>query len=594
MYNLLTDNSIDGKYSQFQFTAIGAPDSRSLQPSLTCFEHSHVIFIWFWHESQCCISLCCTKSISSSRLKEREEHQAVLTKMKFLENYSQFAVPFVFIWLLFPGLSYTSKALTVSQQREDGGTADEAPRRTRRIAETPANENNSNPTSMGKLGLPCSKPSMDDFPGDFMSQEMRVHGGAIVHLFLVIYMFIGLTILCEHYFVPSVEKMGRKLHLSHDVCGATLMAMATSGSELCTSIIGVFITKSDIGLATMAGSVAFDSLFIVAICGLFTSSTLRLSRWPLVRDNLGNLVSVTALTVVTYDRKVYWYEAVGLLSLYFLYCVVMYYNNSLERIFKGIESRTKRIVDVETELTESENKKLIPTDDSGDEDTMRGSAVHEIQVIHSNNDRPDSVLYNVISSIQWVVMLPFTCLYSVTIPDCRNYRWENWFLLTFLVSLVWMLLLCYLLVWMVAIIGFTLGIPDAVMGLTFMAAGTSLPDALSSLIVTRQGEGDMAVSHANGSNMFNVLFCLGFPWLLQTTVVDVGGQVTVMSEGMMFTTLCLYAAVVLPFVIIMFNKWYLNKRLGIAFIILYLLFTAIFVLFGINMFGQFVLRMCSS
>lgn len=104
----------------------------------------------------------------------------------------------------------------------------------------------------------------------------------------------------------------------------------------------------------------------------------------------------------------------------------------------------------------------------------------------------------------------------------------------------------------------------------------------------------MAVSHANGSNMFNVLFCLGFPWLLQTTVVDVGGQVTVMSEGMMFTTLCLYAAVVLPFVIIMFNKWYLNKRLGIAFIILYLLFTAIFVLFGINMFGQFVLRMCSS
>ncbi|XP_068716789.1 sodium/potassium/calcium exchanger 5-like [Montipora capricornis] len=514
--------------------------------------------------------------------------------MKFLENCSQFAVPFVFIWLLFPGLFYTSKALTLSQQTEDGDTGVEAPSRTRRIAETPANENNSNPTSMGKLSLPCSKPSMDNFPGDFMSQEMRVHGGAIVHLFLVVYMFIGLTILCDHYFVPSVEKMGRKLHLNRDVCGATLMAMATSGSELCTSIIGVFITKSDIGLATMAGSMAFDSLFIVAICGLFASSTLRLSRWPLVRDNLGNLVSVTALTVVTYDRKVYWYEAVGLLSLYFLYCVVMCYNNSLERIFKGTESHTKRFVDVETELTESENKKLIPTHDNSDEDTMRGSAIHEIQVIRSNNDPQNSLIYNIMSSIQWVIMLPFTCLYSVTIPDCRKGRWENWCLLTFLISVVWMSLLCYLLVWMVAIIGFTLDIPDAVMGLTFMAAASSAPSALSSLVVTWQGEGDMAVSQANGSNMFNVLFCLGFPWLLQTTVVDMGGQVTVISKGMTFTTLCLYAAVVLPFVIIMFNKWYLNKCLGIAFIILYLSFTAIFVLFGINMFGKFSLRMCTS
>lgn len=36
--------------------------------------------------------------------------------------------------------------------------------------------------------------------------------------------------------------------------------------------------------------------------------------------------------------------------------------------------------------------------------------------------------------------------------------------------------------------GSTLGIPDTVMGLTFVAAGVSVPDALSSLAVVKEGE----------------------------------------------------------------------------------------------------------
>ena len=43
------------------------------------------------------------------------------------------------------------------------------------------------------------------------------------------------------------------------------------------------------------------------------------------------------------------------------------------------------------------------------------------------------------------------------------------------------------------------------MGLTFLAAGTSVPDLLSSVIVARQGKGDMAVSSSIGSNIFDVL-----------------------------------------------------------------------------------------
>ncbi len=49
------------------------------------------------------------------------------------------------------------------------------------------------------------------------------------------------------------------------------------------------------------------------------------------------------------------------------------------------------------------------------------------------------------------------------------------------------------------------------MGLTILAAGTSVPDLLTSVIVAKQGFGDMAVSSSIGSNIFDVLVGLPVP-----------------------------------------------------------------------------------
>lgn len=47
-------------------------------------------------------------------------------------------------------------------------------------------------------------------------------------------------------------------------------------------------------------------------------------------------------------------------------------------------------------------------------------------------------------------------------------------------------------------IGYTMGIPDVIMGITFLAAGTSVPDCLASLIVARQGRNKL---------LFLILLC---------------------------------------------------------------------------------------
>lgn len=42
----------------------------------------------------------------------------------------------------------------------------------------------------------------------------------------------------------------------------------------------------------------------------------------------------------------------------------------------------------------------------------------------------------------------------------------------------------------------------------------------------------MAVSNAVGSNVFDILICLGLPWFLATVVINPGDSVQVISKGM--------------------------------------------------------------
>lgn len=55
----------------------------------------------------------------------------------------------------------------------------------------------------------------------------------------------------------------------------------------------------------------------------------------------------------------------------------------------------------------------------------------------------------------------------------------------------------------------SLGVSEAVLGLTIVAAGTSLPELATSVVAARRREADIAVGNILGSNIFNVLGVLG-------------------------------------------------------------------------------------
>ena len=157
----------------------------------------------------------------------------------------------------------------------------------------------------------------------------------------VIYMFLALAIACDEFFVPALEEMSseRRMNLSMDVAGATLMAAGGSAPELFTSLFGTF-TDSEIGFGTIVGSAVFNVLFVIGMCALLAKDVLTLTWWPLFRDSIYYAIGLAVLTVFvgvqTREEIVLW-EAVVLLVLYLGYIVIMYFNQSIYRALTGKE-----------------------------------------------------------------------------------------------------------------------------------------------------------------------------------------------------------------------------------------------------------------
>jgi sodium/potassium/calcium exchanger 5 len=105
----------------------------------------------------------------------------------------------------------------------------------------------------------------------------------------------------------------------------------------------------------------------------------------------------------------------------------------------------------------------------------------------------------ILKTILWIIFLPVSIVFFLTIPDCRRKRFSifPYYCLTFTIATIYLSILSYVLVWMVIIIGnmllpvvlsvnvliyfflltaYTVDMPDTVVGLTLLAAGTSLPE----------------------------------------------------------------------------------------------------------------------
>ncbi|KAM5291717.1 sodium/potassium/calcium exchanger 1 [Ctenodactylus gundi] len=669
-----------------------------------------------------------------------------------------------------------------------------------------------------------------EYPPDLFSVEDRRQGWVVLHVFGMMYVFVALAIVCDEYFVPALGVITDKLQISEDVAGATFMAAGGSAPELFTSLIGVFISHSNVGIGTIVGSAVFNILFVIGTCALFSREILNLTWWPLFRDVSFYILDLSMLIVFFLDSLIAWWESLLLLLAYALYVFTMKWNKQIEvwvkeqlsrrsvtkimalgdlskpsdgaivvaekpdnkklklpsvlsrgsssaslhnstirtTIYQLMlhsldpmgearppkdkeeclpqEARAQAPAKAESKSEEEEPAELPAVtvtpapapdvqgdeeeeDPGGQEDAagakgaghMTGGAgdasgegrigekgggdtqpagqgeagaegehahegetgaegeeeVHEgeteaeaTEEVHEGETEAEATeeahegeteaeaMEEVQEgdgetqmedgerkggkgeveaqevgtpnearsegkgtggeegsdggdseededeededdedeeedeseeplSLEWpetrqkqaiyLFLLPIVFPLWLTVPDVRRPESRKFFVITFLGSIIWIAMFSYLMVWWAHQVGETIGISEEIMGLTILAAGTSIPDLITSVIVARKGLGDMAVSSSVGSNIFDITVGLPVPWLL-FSLINALQPVPVSSNG-------LFCAIVLLFLMLLFVissiascKWRMNKVLGFTMFLLYFVFLIISVM----------------
>ncbi|XP_028257533.1 sodium/potassium/calcium exchanger 1-like isoform X2 [Parambassis ranga] len=577
-----------------------------------------------------------------------------------------------------------------------------------------------------------------EYPEDLFTIEQRQQGWVGLHVIGMTYMFVALAIVCDEFFVPALEVITVKLEISDDVAGATFMAAGGSAPELFTSLIGVFISHSNVGIGTIVGSAVFNILFVIGMCAIFSREMLHLTWWPLFRDVTFYILDLIMLIIFFLDNMILWWESILLVLGYISYVSFMKFNSQIEQAVKTQLNKHMSIVKVwtteepekeseapppppppppaapppaaappaappkdedqskpeaappssspqrsrlrpvlqrggssaslhntslrntifqlmihtldplgedddqkpksdepaaaatsgpaggaaaepstseppnaeeTTEKTseqpedskaaaeapaasaagESEGSQGGAEDESGDDSSDDSSESEDDEDDDENKEEEEKEEEeeNEPLSLEWpetrrkqatyLFLLPIVFPLWLTLPDVRNMASKRYFVITFFGSILWIAVFSYMMVWWAHQVGETIGISEEIMGLTILAAGTSIPDLITSVIVARKGLGDMAVSSSVGSNIFDITVGLPVPWLIYTALHD-GQPVTVSSNGLFCAIVLLFLMLLFVIISIAACRWKMSRKLGFTMFALYFVFLVLSVL----------------
>lgn len=328
------------------------------------------------------------------------------------------------------------------------------------------------------------------------------------YIFLLLLSFVLLARIVDLFFIASLDRISKDLRMSSDAAGATLMAVGSSAPELFVALFAVLKPGGHqvIGIGSIVGSAIFNLLVIVGAAAWVKSTKLN---WkPMFRDLLFYTLTVTLLVVFIWDGHFSLFEAIAFLGLYLAYVAAVVY---WRRILPYADVEHKQ----------------------------------EVQEAHGEHNR---------------VTRPLDQVLKFIFPKAESYY------LVFFFSILLIAALSYVLVEAAVKTAHLMNIPEAIIALTVLAVGTSVPDLFSSIIVAKQGRGDMAVSNAVGSNIFDILVGLGLPFLIAMLLsggtVDAGGD-------LVGSVLILFGSVVLLIGLLWIRRWKVGKLTGFVLVAAY-------------------------
>jgi cation:H+ antiporter len=268
----------------------------------------------------------------------------------------------------------------------------------------------------------------------------------MIHLFLFIAGLVCLVV-GANLLVRGASKLALSFGISPLVVGLTIVAFGTSAPEVAVSVASVLEGKTDMAIGNVVGSNIFNVLFILGLSALIVPLVVHRQ---LIRQEVPIMFGVTLLmALMAMDGRLNMAESLALVTLMVLYTGFLVVQSRRETAANqaAAQASAQGVDEFEAELQAS----------------------------------PPGA---------WDAKLPAQ-------------------LALMAVGLTLLVLGSDWLVGAAVVFAKALGVSDVVIALTIVAAGTSMPEVATSIAAALKGERDIAVGNVVGSNIFNILGCLG-------------------------------------------------------------------------------------
>jgi len=312
-------------------------------------------------------------------------------------------------------------------------------------------------------------------------------------LLFIVFLVVGLFLLIKgaDVFVDSASSIAERLKIPSIIIGLTIVAFGTSAPEASVSISSAIMGSNGISIGNIIGSNMFNLFIILGLSALFVPVAIK--RDIVKRDVLVMVLSSVLLLIFSLFFAVNGsYELLRWEGIIMLVVFVAY------MVYVIVDAKKKSKIEQEKSL-ESDNKQ-----EEGTENKETNSAQNEPK-------KPAKQ-----KSIWLLIGLLLLGLIAVVAGgEFVTFGAKN--------------------------IAEQIGVSEALVGLTIVAVGTSLPELITSIVALKKKETDIALGNIIGSNIFNTLFILAASSAIAPLVVSLEVLIYTICMTVFFILFFVYA-----------------------------------------------------
>lgn len=296
----------------------------------------------------------------------------------------------------------------------------------------------------------------------------------------IVLLVLGVIIVLKgaDWLTDGAVNIATRFGVSQMVIGLTIVAMGTSMPEFCVSMVSALKGTPDLAVGNVVGSNTLNTLLIVGCSALV--APIMVKRSSVKRDIPFAVVASLLMLLFCLDGAIGRVDAAVFFAGFCLFMfVTLKYAKTTDEHSAAVATSGAATT---TAISEASTSQTSSSEASSSETSAPEASSSETSAPEASQASGTSMLKAVV-----MLVVGLLCLIAGS-----NMFVDN-----------------------ASFVASSLGVSDAVIGLTIVAGGTSLPELATSMVSAKKGNSDIAIGNVIGSNVFNILMIIGITGLVK-------------------------------------------------------------------------------